>query len=77
LIELNGGTKFKPLPYNVDNVDYTGPKRFEGPAQWNDLFWLVEELRDFVKDFCQEHNLDPTEARYTPGEAMKIVAMLE
>jgi hypothetical protein len=46
------------------------------------LVWSVEELRDFVKDFCQEYNLDPTEAipdgaNYSPGEAMKVVAALE
>jgi hypothetical protein len=46
LIELNDGAKCKPLPYNVDNVDYTGAKKFVGPAQWNDLTpKLVSSLR--------------------------------
>lgn len=81
LITLNGGTKVKPLPTNVDNSGYAGPKRFTGTPQWNSLFWSVGELRDLVSIFCNEHNLNPAEAipdgaKLTPGEAIQIVAAL-
>jgi hypothetical protein len=82
LIALNCGTKCKPLPENVDNEEYTGAKRFVGAARWNDMVWSVENLRDFVQDFCGKHNLIPTEAipdgaNYTPAEAMRVVAELQ
>jgi len=58
LITLNGGTKVKPLPTNVDNPGYTGPKRFTGIPQWNSLFWTVAELRDLVSTFCKKNKLN-------------------
>jgi hypothetical protein len=80
LITLNGGTKVKPLPTNVDNLGYAEPRRFTGIPQWI-FFWSVEELRDLVSTFCNKHNLSPAEAipdgaKLTPGEAIQIVAGL-
>jgi hypothetical protein len=82
LISLNGGTRCKPLPGNVDNDGYTVATRFVGLARWNDMVWSVETLRDFVQAFYEKHNLIPTEAipdgaNYTPAAAMRVVAELE
>jgi hypothetical protein len=82
LSKLNGGTKCKPLPQNVDNAGYTGTGRFVGNASWNVLDWTVEKLRDLVRDFCEMYNLNPIDAipddaKYSPGGAMKAVAELE
>jgi len=82
LITLNGGTKCKPLPSNVDNPGYNGTKRFTGPPQWNSLYWPVENLRDLVRFFCEQYELDPMEAIpdnaiLTPGEAITTVIGLE
>lgn len=82
LAQLNGGTKCKPLPFNVDNLGYDGTKRFVGQPQWNSLFWPVKNLRDLVRFFCEKHMLDPIKAipdnaKITPGEAIKIVLRME
>jgi hypothetical protein len=82
LVQLNGGTKCKPLPTNVDNQGYDGTKRFVGPPQWNSLFWPVENLRDLVRFFCEKYSLDPIQAisdnaKITPGEAITTVLGLE
>jgi hypothetical protein len=78
LIELNAGTKCKPLPYNVDNEGYDGSKRFTGIPKWNGLFWSVKELRQLVLPSCEKFHIDPETAipddsKLTPGEAKKIV----
>jgi hypothetical protein len=78
LIELNGGTKCKPLHFNVDNAGYDGSKRFTGNPEWNDLYWSVKELRQLVLPSCEKFNIDPETAipddsKLTPGEAKKIV----
>ena len=40
LIRLNGGTKCKPLPTNIDNQGYSAAKRFgeNEEAKWNKMF---------------------------------------
>jgi hypothetical protein len=74
LIHLNSGLKCKPLPTNVDNPGYTGVLRFTETPEWNDLFWRVEKLRDYVRPLCEKLNVNPSEAipdgmQLTPGEA--------
>lgn len=81
LIQLNGGTKCKPLPTNVDNPGYSGDRRFAGEPKWNGLYWPVEQLRDYVRPFCEKHKINPSEAipddaKLTPGEANTIVLSL-
>lgn len=76
LISLNGGEKIKPLVNNVDNVGYTGVKRFVEEPQWNDLSWTVSQLRFLVGPFCSKHGLDPMkvipeDTKFSPGEAWK------
>jgi hypothetical protein len=76
LIGLNGGTKVKPLPCNVDNVGYDGSLRFTEAPLWNTLSWTVPQLRALVAPFCKEIGLDreavvPSDAKYSPSEAFK------
>ena len=59
---------------------YSGDRHFSGKPPWNDLFWPVENLRDYVRPFCEKHNINPSEAipdgaKLTPGEANTIVLM--
>mmetsp|Transcript_15759 Transcript_15759/g.23191 ORF Transcript_15759/g.23191 Transcript_15759/m.23191 type:complete len:387 (-) Transcript_15759:1175-2335(-) len=84
MIRLSGGTKCKPLPTNVDNQGYSGAKRFSETeeAKWNKMFWSVGQLRDLIRPFCEEHNLDPDEVvhdneQVTPGEAAKAAVELQ
>ena len=81
LIKLNGGTKCKPLPYNIDNPDYDGSRRFTENPLWNELFWSEEELRESVRLICKKYDIAPEtavpdDAKLTPAEATKIVMKL-
>jgi hypothetical protein len=58
LIGLNGGSKVKPLPRNIDNVGYDGTLRFTEAPLWNTLYWTVPQLQALVAPFCKEHGLD-------------------
>jgi hypothetical protein len=81
LIQLNGGTKCKPLRCNVDNEGYDGSKRFTGNPEWNGMYWRVKELRQLIHHSCEKFNIKPETAipdlsKLTPGEAKKIVVMM-
>jgi len=81
LIGLNGGTKCKPLPCNVDNDGYEGDLRFTGTPAWNGLYWSVEELRNLIRRSCEKYNIEPETlipdgSLLTPGEAKKRVNQL-
>eukprot|EP00977_Amphora_coffeiformis_P011478 scaffold2767_cov177-Amphora_coffeaeformis.AAC.52 len=81
LIKLNGGTKCKPLCYNVDNHNYDGSKRFMEAPVWNEFFWKVEDLRGLVQPMCKKFNIAPETAvpdgaKLTPAEAKKTVMNL-
>jgi hypothetical protein len=77
LINLNGGTKIKPLLGNVDNEGYNGSIRFTETPMWNNFYWPVKELRELVRPTCEEFEISPETAipddkKLTPGEAMRI-----
>ena len=81
LINLNGGTKCKPLHRNVDNQEYDGSKRFTESPVWNEFFWPVKDLRELVRPMCEEFDITPEtavpdNAKLTPGEAKKTVMKL-
>jgi hypothetical protein len=61
LIKLNGGSKIQPLFGNVNNGNYTNFGSFpeDEDAQWNDLRWDVETLRELIRPSCMTHSLDP------------------
>jgi len=78
LIKLNGGTKCKPLPGNVDNKGYDGVDRFKGTPEWNDMDWTVDELRHLVQKACTEFNFQPEtvipdHSKLRPGAAKREV----
>jgi hypothetical protein len=62
LVELSGGQKISPLPFNVDNKGYDGSERFDEIPVWNDLSWDVKTSRELVQPLCKRYGITPEEA---------------
>jgi hypothetical protein len=59
LVQLNGGSKIKPLIGNVDNRDYNGIGVFDEVPTWNAMDWSVTHLRELIRPRCVQNNLNP------------------
>jgi hypothetical protein len=75
LVDLNGGSKIKPLYGNVDNNDYLINEPFKGTPRWNSLQWPVAALRELIKPFCEKENIDPKKAVPDDAKMLPVTAL--